>query len=203
VSAEQAMHIQEDALIPMMRMQCSLNQQLMDPQNPIMVRLFVDEQGQMVNPSNGELLSQGIHWAEVGANDIQGEFDFEIIGASQIAQTMQQQQQQMQFINMASQDPQFGMYVDKKKFYKSSMEKMGFTDAWQYIKSDEQVQNEQMAAAQQQQGMGNQGGPPGQAQGAPPSGGGGVPSLPGSAGGGGSPARPPDPRQLAGPSRMV
>jgi hypothetical protein len=204
LQAERALHIQEDALIPMLRMQASLNQQLMDPNSKVLVRLLADENGQFINPSNGQLLPRGMHWAEVGANDIQGEFDFEIIGASQLAQTMQQQQNQMNFINSVRQDPVFQRRIDMDKFYITSMEKLGFTDAWSYIRTDEQVAeyDAQQAQLAQQQAMGAQGGPSGAPQGGGPPGNRGIPSLPGNAGGGGSAARAPYPEQLAGPSRM-
>ena len=206
VNAEMMQRIQDEALVPILRMQASLNQSLMDSQSKIMVRLFVDETGQVVNPATGEVLPQGVHWTEIGASDIQGEFDYEIIGESAINQTQQQQQNQMNFIQTISQSPQFGPYVDIPKFLKASMEKQGFTDAWQYIKPESQVQQEMAQNAQQQQQQpqpnGNTQNSPGPPQSGPPSGGHGLPSTPGNAGGGGSAARAPYAQQLAGPSRM-
>jgi hypothetical protein len=170
------------------------------------VRLFVDETGVIQNPANGEVLPQGVHWTDIMASDIQGEFDYEIIGESAINQTQQQQQAQQNFIQTVSQSPQFGPYINIPEFMKDSMEKLGFTDAWRYVKTDQQVQMEMMQNAQQQQPppqpSGQPQGPSGPPQGGPPSGGHGLPSAPGSAGGGGSPARTPYPQQLAGPSRM-
>lgn len=201
VQAEQIKHIEQDGLIPILRMQASLNQQLMPPGDPVMVRLFVDEQGQITDPATGAIIPMGMHWAELTASDIQGEFDYEVVGASTIAQQANQQQMQMQFIQTVSQDPEFSMMFDKRKFFRRAMEKLGFTDAWEYIKSEEQVQYEQQQLALQQQ-MGQQGSASGPPQGGGEPGRGGVSSLPGSPGGGGSAARPPYPQQLAGPSRM-
>lgn len=201
VQSEQIKHIEQDGLIPILRMQASLNQQLMPPGDPVMVRLFVDEQGQITDPATGAIIPMGMHWAELTASDIQGEFDYEVVGASTIAQQANQQQMQMQFIQTVSQDPEFSMMFDKRKFFRRAMEKLGFTDAWEYIKSEEQVQYEQQQLALQQQ-MGQQGSPSGPPQGGGEPGGRGVSSLPGSPGGGGSAARPPYPQQLAGPSRM-
>lgn len=206
VNAEMMYRIQEEALVPMLRMQASMNQSLMNPNDSVMVRLFVDETGQITDPATGAVLPQGIHWANIGAAQIQGEFDYEIVGESSIMQTQTQQQNQMNFINSARQDPAFQVYIDVPKLYKAQFEKLGFTDAWQYIKSDQQVQMEMqqnaIAQQQQQQTVGNAPGAPGAPQGGGPNGGNGIPSLPGNAGGGGSQARPPYPQQLAGPSRM-
>jgi hypothetical protein len=207
VNAEMMQRVQDEGLIPILRMQASLNQSLMDPQSKVMVRLFVDETGVIQNPANGEILSQGVHWTDITASDIQGEFDYEIIGESAINQTQQQQQAQQNFIQTVSQSPQFGPYINIPEFMKNSMEKLGFTDAWRYVKTDQQVQQEQALAKQQQQSpppqpSGNSQGASGAPQGGPPPNGHGVPSVPGDAGGGGSPARTPYPQQLAGPSRI-
>lgn len=201
VAAEQVKHAEQNGLIPILKMMSALNQQLMPPGDRVEVRLFADENGRMVDPATGATLPNGVHWVQISAADIQGDFDYEIIGAAQLALTQQQQQMQMNFIQSASQDPEFSIYVDKPKWYKASMEKMAFTDAWQYIKPDEQVAYEQYQRWLQTQ-MGNQGGAAGAPQNPGTPGGRGVASVPGNAGGGGSQARAPYPEQLAGPSRM-
>lgn len=214
VSAKEAKRIETLGLNKILRMAAAMNQQCFDPNSKVSVRLFVDETGRVTNPANGQTLPNGIHWAEIGFSDIQGEFDYEFISASSLAQTGTQIQTQMQFVQTASQDPVFAQRFDKGKWYVSVMDKIGFVDAWSFMKSDEQVQYEQWleqqraAAAAAAQGgsgnpsLGNQGGPAGPQGPGPAPGVRGVPSLPGSAGGGGSPARAPFDAQRIGPSRM-
>ena len=204
VLTERFRHIKNNFLVPILRMHTSLNQQLMDPNNPILVRLEVDEDGTAIDNTTGEPMQPGMHWAEVSSSEIQGEFDFELIAGDEIAQSQQEVRDKISTYQMISQDPGMQPYLDHPAFLKSLLSTAGWKDAYKFIKSAAQVQSEQLQQQQAQQlagpGMGNPeqpGGPPapGTAPGNP-----GIPSVPGDAGGGGSPARTPYPEQLAGPA---
>lgn len=202
ILTERFRHIKDNLVIPILKMHTSLNQQLMSPENPVLIRLEVDEQGQAINLTTGEPLPVGKNWAEVSFSDIQGEFDFEVVAGDEVAKSQQQVRDQLQFVQTLSQDPEFKAYIDKPGFLKDATAGLGWTTAYKWIKTNEQVQLEQQQAQQQaaQQQMGNPGSPDGQAQSQPPGSPKGVPSVPGNPGSGGSPARTPYPEQLAGPS---
>lgn len=188
----------EQAQVQMIRMMLSMDQQLMNPNSPTIIRLFQDENGTVINPYTGEPMNPNSAWAELSWRDIQGEFDFEVLGANAASQTQQQIRDQIQLYSQLSQDPMIKRYIRPGPFLKSLLEKAKWSDASSFIKSEQEVQQE--IQLEQQQAMANAGNP--QSQGQPQPGGRGVPSLPGSRGGGGSEARSPYPEQLAGPQGM-
>ena len=194
----------EGELVRMIRIMCSMNQQLMDPNSPIIVRLFQDESGVVMDPYTGEPLDPTKIWAEISAESIQGEFDFEVLGANATSQNQQQIRDKIQLYSQISQDPRLSMYLRPGPFLKSLLENAKWPDAYQFIKSEQEVQYEmaQQAALEQQQSMANGGNAGAKARNGRESGHSGVPSLPGKQGGGGDAARTPYPEQLAGPSRM-
>lgn len=205
VTQDRITDIEENVLVPQLRMALSLNQQLMDPNSPVLVRLFVDETGQGVNPETGEPLQPGFQWASIKASDIQGEFDFTISGPSAAMATQQEVRDQIQLVGTLQNFPDFKYYFKQGPFFKAVLEKAKFQDAWKYIASEQEAQfakQQEFIQQQQQQAMANGGGAPGQANSQPQNGSGGIPSVPGDAGSGGSPARTPYPEQLAGPTGM-
>lgn len=191
----------ESELVRMIRMMVSMNQQLMDPANNVIVRLFQDESGAIIDPYTGEPMDPNKAWAEVSWDAIQGEFDFEVLGANAASQTQQQIRDKIQLYSQISQDPRLSMYLRPGPFLKSLLENAKWPDAHQFIKSEQEVQFE-MAQQAQQQAMAGPGNPPqaGNSQSGPAHSG--VSSVPGSRGGGGSESRAPYPEQLVGPSRM-
>lgn len=194
----------KETLINIVQMELKLNQQCMDPNNPVLVRLEADEASQqVVDPANGQPLAPAVHWASISASDIQGDYDFEITGIDEINQDQQKMQGQMQFMMAAFQDPEFSAEFSKKRYLLDQMRRLGIYNGATYAKTPEEKaydQQQQLLQQQQQQAMG-QNGPTRQAQG-----GGsaprrvGVSSTPGNAGGGGSGPRPPDRNQLVGPT---
>ena len=191
----------ETELGKMIRMATSMNQQLMDPSNPIIVRLFQDESGAVIDPYTGEILDPTKAWAKVSFEGIQGEFDFEILGANATSQNQQQIRDKIQLYSQISQDPRLAMYLRPGPFLKSLLENARWPDAHQFIKSEQEVQFE-MAQQAQQQAMANAGNSEAEGGGGKQRPHSGVPSLPGRQGGGGDSARTPYPEQLAGPTRM-
>lgn len=201
VSGERIKNLQAEGLTKILKMQLSLNQQLMDPNNPILVRLEADESdGQVVDPATGMAETPAIHWASVGVADIGGDFDFEVVGSDTIQQDQQMFQGQIQFMNSALQDPEFGASFSRKRFYLEAMKMLKFDNAASFVKTPEEIAYDQQQQQLQQQAMGQ----PGTAQ--PAQGGGspprrtGVSSTPGNAGGGGSGPRQPSRGQLVGPT---
>ena len=204
VSNERIRHLQSDGLIKILKMQLSLNQQCMDPQNPILVRLEADEATkQTLDPATGQPLTPAVHWASISASEIQGDFDFEIVGSDTINQDQQMFQAQMQFINGAMQDPEFASEFSKKRFYLEAMKMLKFDNASNFVKTPQEKQYEQqqqLIQQQQQQAMGQSGAPQQTQGGGSPPRRTGVSSTPGNAGGGGSGPRPPAQQQLVGPT---
>ena len=194
-------HIQDAGLSQMLRMHLSLNQQNMDPDNPVLVRLEVDSAvGAGLDPATGQLFTPGRHWTEISASDIQGEYDFEMTGAEAVTQANQEFQAQFQFMNAASQDPEFKYYVKRSDWYLECMKKLKFTNAWNYVRTEEEAMGERQREFEQQQAMGQPGAAPTPQGGGSPPRRTGVPSTPGDAGEGGSPARAPYRAQLVGPT---
>jgi len=201
LTLDRTQDLESNLLIPGLRMALSMNQQLMDPESPILVRLFVDESGSAINPATGEPMPAGYQWAQIKSSDIQGEFDFEITGPASVAATQQEVRDQIQLVGQLSQMPDFQFYFKQGPFFKALLEKAKFQDAWKFIASEQEAQFAKFQA-QQQQAMANSGGLGGAAGPQSQNGAGGVPSVAGDAGSGGSPARTPYPEQLAGPSSM-
>lgn len=206
VNAERARYIEDTLLIRSMRLELQLYQQFMD--QPVQIRIVNPQGGPMKDPESGMPLNSP-PYITVNPNDINGEYDFVLQGASWLA-NRQNMAQAMQSVTLPIiQSPILSQWLKPPDFITAVYQGFGIRDAWRFVMTQEEMyaqQAQQQAAAAangsgQQPGNPNQQGPGGNqgAQGGP--GGGGSPSVAGVPSG---PAGPPpsvDPGQLAGPQQ--
>jgi hypothetical protein len=202
VNAERARYIEDTLLIRSMRMELQLYQQFMDQQ--IQIRIVNPQGGATRDPESGMPIATP-PYITVNPNDISGEYDFVLQGASWLA-NRQNMAQAMQSVTLPIiQSPIMSQWLKPPDFITAVYQGFGIRDAWRWVKTQEEMYAEQQQQAavgpNQQPGDPNaQGAGGGQgAQGN--AGGGGAPSMAGQPSG---PAGPPpsvDPGQLAGPQQ--
>ena len=207
-NAETIKHIEYDAALPIISMQMQLNQQLMD--EAVWIRVVGDPNSQQVfDPMSGQpVAQQGPLQLKVSPSDIEGNFDCYAVGAANVANAQQQMSQTIQLISVFGQSP--GAQVIKwPDLVRDTFALARMRNSWKYIKTPQEVLNDQQQQlaqqlALQQGSQGPQQGPGGPG-GANPVGSqpgpNGVSSMAGLAEQHGAPASGPHPSQLAGSRR--
>lgn len=167
--AETIRSIETRYVIPALRRQIMLNQQLMN----VNTWIRVVEPNPTPDPMTGipKFESLGPAPMLITPEMIQGEMDIYPVGASWVANNQQQLGQIIQMAQAFGGIPQAAMRVDYAELQRVCYERAGIRDTYRFLKSEARVQYEQyvqqqqaLALQAQQQAMGLQGGPGGQAQ---------------------------------------
>jgi hypothetical protein len=176
-AAEVVRHMEATLIIPALEMQIQLNQQMMD--EPTWIR--VAETDPQSGVDNG--FASGTALKKVSPEDIQGEFDIFPVGASWLSRDQQQKAQLLQYTQMIAQSPA-AQNIKWSPFAQWLLDSSGVPEAYRFVKSAQELFNEQQQqmAMQAQQQMGGQPGPSGAPPNQGPSQGGGSQSLPGAPG---------------------
>jgi len=192
--AETIRSIETRYVIPALRRQIMLNQQLMN----VATWIRVVEPNPTPDPMTGvpQFESLGPAPMLVSPEMIQGEMDIYPVGASWVANNQQQLGQIIQMAQAFGGIQQAAMTVNYAELQRVCYERAGIRDTYRFLKSKAQVQYDQyvqqqqaLAFAAQQQALGLQGGPGGQAQNG------------GQSGGSANPAQPGGPQSMAGTPR--
>lgn len=205
-SRETLNHINHSLLVPMLEKEIALNQQLMD--EAVWIRVTGDNPQTANDPNSGQPFQVSPQLMRVSPEDIAGEFDLMPVGADQTSMNTQRSQALLQLTTSIGQSP-FASSIKGPQFVNEIYRLAGFSDAWKFIKTPEEIlADEQRKFNQQlalkQNGMGQQGpgaetgGQGGNAQSGPEPGANGLPSLAGMAEGPGQLPGGPDESQLAG-----
>lgn len=176
---EIAKHLEHTVLRPILEQWFALNRQLLDDDQVIRVsgdavtQGITDEETGLVIEPTGPLT------IKVSPEQIAGQFDVNPVGVSQMVATQAEISNLMQFLQFMSQGA-LATWIKPGPLINVVAKKMKIDDAWQFVKTPMEMQNELMANAGQAPGAPNgagAGGPGG--PGAGPEGGG-VPTFPGS-----------------------
>lgn len=201
-------HCEEQFLLPVMRMWVAVNQQYTD--KAVWVRIAHSQAtGMPADVMTKMEITGGDVRMIVKPEDILGAYDIRVVGSSQVSQSKQQYDQQMQLSQLLLQDPEIRQEFKLRPWLERLLENGGFRDAGQYLKTEQEKAFEQQQQFAEQLALAQAGGAPGMAngggQGGPGApqgqpGSGGPPSMAGVSEAGMPPMGGPDPAQLSGPT---
>lgn len=179
---EIAKHLEHTVLRPILEQWFALNQQLLDDDQVIRVSGDAVTQGITDEATGLQIEPTGPLTIKISPEQIAGQFDVTPVGVSQMAATQQEAANLMQFLQFMSQGP-LAAYLKPGPLINVVAKKMKIDDAWQFIKSEQELflEQQQMAMANAEQAPGKDDGAGGKGPGAsgPASRGGGLQTLPG------------------------
>jgi len=152
---EIAQHIEHTVIRPILEQWFALNQQLLDDEQTIKVSGDAVTQG-ITDPDTGMRIEPtGPITIKVSPEQIAGQFDVHPVGVSNMAATQAEVGSLMQFLQFITQGP-LSAYLKPGPLINVMAKKMKIDDAWQFIKSEQE-----MLFEQQQMAMANAGAQPG------------------------------------------
>jgi hypothetical protein len=166
--AETIKHVEHTAVIPMLEMEMSLNQQLMDRET--WIRIISDGEGQAADPKTGVPYQMGPAPFKVTPEDIAGEYDIFPVGSSAIVQNQQKVGQVIQMTTAFLQSP-LAEDINGQRFLNEAYKMIGYNRAWVFLKTPEEklaeqqqklaqlASEQQITSAQQPGGQGGMGKP--------------------------------------------
>jgi hypothetical protein len=180
---EIAKHIEYTVLRPILEQWFALNQQLLDDDQTIRVAGDAVTQG-ITDPDTGMRIEPtGPITLKISPDQIAGQFDVHPVGVSEMASSQEEVSNLMQFFQIMTQGP-LANYLKPAPLITALARRFKIYDAWQFVKTEQEIQIEQQQAAMAA-AMQGPAGPNGPGAGGPPNAGpgptgGGVPTLPGS-----------------------
>lgn len=144
---EMVNHISEDMLTDVIERQIALNQQLMD--EPTWIRVVSDGQGTASDPDTGIPFPLQPQQMRVSPEEIVGQFDVIPVGANEVARDHQKAQELFQLTTAIMQSP-MARAIKPTEFVNEVYKMAGFNNAWKFVKSAEEIRQEELLAQQQQ-----------------------------------------------------
>lgn len=137
---EIAKYVEENALVPMLRMQLQYNQQYLD--EPTAIRITQDDK---------------MIWKQVSPEDVRRQWDLQVVGSQNQMLRDKRIQDLLQFFQMTSGNPMTAQLVNLPYLMRVVYQEMGFTDADKVFLDSEELAlmaQQQMLAMQQEQAGG-------------------------------------------------
>lgn len=142
---EIAKHLEHTVLRPILEQWFALNQQLLDDEQVIRVSSDAVTQG-ITDPDTGMRIEPtGPITIKVSPEQIAGAYDVYPVGVSQMAATQAEVGSLMQFLQFMTQGP-LANYLKPGPLINVMAKKMKIDDAWQFIKTEQEMMLEQQMA---------------------------------------------------------